>query len=66
MPDFERNTLNRPERPRTLIGIVGNIIDAVIDGRLDWVKTLRLVFILAVVAVLLQLGAVGMGVSWLK
>lgn len=39
----------KPERPSTALGLVGTVIDAVIDGRLDWVKTARLLIIVVAV-----------------
>lgn len=48
MPSSKRPTPNQPERPRTILSLVGTVIDAVIDGRLDWARTARLVIIVVV------------------
>lgn len=49
MPNSERPIPSRPERPSTALGLVGTVVDAVIDGRLDWVRTARLLIIVAAV-----------------
>ncbi|WP_028479913.1 hypothetical protein [Nocardia sp. CNY236] len=49
MPSLERPIPGLPERPSTALGIVGTVIDAVIDGRLDWVRTARLLIIVGAV-----------------
>lgn len=46
MPSSKRPGPSRPERPSTVLGLVGTVIDAVIDGRLDWARTIRLLVIL--------------------
>ncbi|MGV9725033.1 hypothetical protein [Nocardia beijingensis] len=50
MPDSERAIPNLPERPSTALGLIGTIIDAVIDGRLDWARTARLLIIVVAVS----------------
>ncbi|BCK53191.1 hypothetical protein [Nocardia wallacei] len=49
MRNSKRPIQRRPERPSTALGLVGTVIDAVIDGRLDWVKTARLLIIVVAV-----------------
>ncbi len=49
MPSSKRPIPNQPERPSTALGLVGTVIDAVIDGRLDWARTARLLIIVVAV-----------------
>lgn len=51
MSNTKRSLPRRPVRPSTVLGLVGTVVDAVIDGRLDWARTARLLLIVVVVIV---------------